>query len=235
MHIQMVKSKMQLTCIFIPYTFNFHVIFLVMMHASRWLRISLSEVVEFLIYGFLLHFWWKILMLNTCVTLSCFIFFFIFRFLGYFQPQEGKPALWELDSDYYLHVSGIGDDLIPEYGYFIANFITCKISMADSVYLNCCPKTISNGYFWVGQITTNFFKEVWISSIKCIPLAQFILLSFFILGVRKFRPSDKGILLTRLSVFQYPTIEKVPFPSFSIKNFQLYQEATFSMDKLEFQ
>ncbi|KAK7258261.1 hypothetical protein RIF29_32840 [Crotalaria pallida] len=35
-------------------------------------------------------------------------------FLGYFKPQEGKPALWELDSDYYLHVSGIGDDLIPE-------------------------------------------------------------------------------------------------------------------------
>uniref|UniRef100_A0A2P2KSW8 Phosphoinositide phosphatase SAC1 n=2 Tax=Rhizophora mucronata TaxID=61149 RepID=A0A2P2KSW8_RHIMU len=31
-------------------------------------------------------------------------------FLGYFQPQEGKPALWELDSDYYLHVSGIGED-----------------------------------------------------------------------------------------------------------------------------
>ncbi|XP_019181071.1 PREDICTED: phosphoinositide phosphatase SAC1 isoform X2 [Ipomoea nil] len=35
-------------------------------------------------------------------------------FLGYFQPQEGKPALWELDSDYYLHVSGIGDDIVPE-------------------------------------------------------------------------------------------------------------------------
>lgn len=33
-------------------------------------------------------------------------------FLGYFQPQEGKPALWELDSDYYLHVSGIGDEPI---------------------------------------------------------------------------------------------------------------------------
>ncbi|XP_020589372.1 phosphoinositide phosphatase SAC1 [Phalaenopsis equestris] len=27
-------------------------------------------------------------------------------FLGHFQPEEGKPALWELDSDYYLHVSG---------------------------------------------------------------------------------------------------------------------------------
>ncbi|XP_010921635.1 phosphatidylinositol-3-phosphatase SAC1 isoform X2 [Elaeis guineensis] len=31
-------------------------------------------------------------------------------FLGYFQPHEGKPALWELDSDYHLHVSGIGDE-----------------------------------------------------------------------------------------------------------------------------
>lgn len=34
------------------------------------------------------------------------------RFLGYFQPQEGKSALWELDSDYYLHVSGTGDEFI---------------------------------------------------------------------------------------------------------------------------
>ncbi|CAA6668284.1 unnamed protein product [Spirodela intermedia] len=31
-------------------------------------------------------------------------------FLGYFQPQEGKPALWDLDSDYYLHVFGIGEE-----------------------------------------------------------------------------------------------------------------------------
>lgn len=31
-------------------------------------------------------------------------------FLGYFQPQEAKPALWELDSDYYLHVGSNGDD-----------------------------------------------------------------------------------------------------------------------------
>ncbi|PHT83508.1 hypothetical protein T459_11951 [Capsicum annuum] len=47
-------------------------------------------------------------------------------FLGYFQPREGKPALWELDSDYYLHVSGIGDDLIPDYGYFVANLFLVK-------------------------------------------------------------------------------------------------------------
>ncbi|KAI8531088.1 hypothetical protein RHMOL_Rhmol11G0110500 [Rhododendron molle] len=39
------------------------------------------------------------------------------RHTGYFQPQDGKPALWDLDSDYYLHVSGIGDDLIPGYSY----------------------------------------------------------------------------------------------------------------------
>ncbi|VFR00828.1 unnamed protein product [Cuscuta campestris] len=40
-------------------------------------------------------------------------------FLGYFQPQEGKPALWELDSDYYLHVSGVGDDIVPEKGSLV--------------------------------------------------------------------------------------------------------------------
>ncbi|XP_054801536.1 phosphatidylinositol-3-phosphatase SAC1-like [Prosopis cineraria] len=32
-------------------------------------------------------------------------------FLGYFQPQKGKPALWELESDYHLHVSGPMNDL----------------------------------------------------------------------------------------------------------------------------
>ncbi|CAN6678690.1 unnamed protein product [Malus baccata var. baccata] len=37
-------------------------------------------------------------------------------FLGYFKPQDGKTALWELDSDYYLHVSGIDDllDVCPQ-------------------------------------------------------------------------------------------------------------------------
>ncbi|XP_066350658.1 phosphatidylinositol-3-phosphatase SAC1-like [Miscanthus floridulus] len=35
-------------------------------------------------------------------------------FLGYFQPQEGKPALWELDTDYYLHVTTAGDDLMSD-------------------------------------------------------------------------------------------------------------------------
>uniref|UniRef100_A0A3Q7JKZ5 SAC domain-containing protein n=1 Tax=Solanum lycopersicum TaxID=4081 RepID=A0A3Q7JKZ5_SOLLC len=52
-------------------------------------------------------------------------------FLGYFQPQEGKPALWELDSDYYLHVSGIGDDLIPDYGLsFVAIAVGQRTTLA---------------------------------------------------------------------------------------------------------
>ncbi|GFP81393.1 phosphoinositide phosphatase sac1 [Phtheirospermum japonicum] len=34
--------------------------------------------------------------------------------ISYFpSPKKEKRALWELDSDYYLHVSGIGDDLMP--------------------------------------------------------------------------------------------------------------------------
>lgn len=37
-------------------------------------------------------------------------------FLGYFRPQEGKAALWELDTDYYLHVAGIKEDPDPEMG-----------------------------------------------------------------------------------------------------------------------
>jgi hypothetical protein len=35
-------------------------------------------------------------------------------FLGHFQPQEGKPALWDLESDYYLHVGGRGEESVTE-------------------------------------------------------------------------------------------------------------------------
>ncbi|KAG0560065.1 hypothetical protein KC19_10G151800 [Ceratodon purpureus] len=35
-------------------------------------------------------------------------------FLGHFQPQQGKPDLWELESDYYLHVGGRGEDPVTE-------------------------------------------------------------------------------------------------------------------------
>ncbi|CAL1376299.1 unnamed protein product [Linum trigynum] len=35
-------------------------------------------------------------------------------FLGYFQPQEGKPALWELDSDHHYNIGGRNPDLLIE-------------------------------------------------------------------------------------------------------------------------
>lgn len=49
-------------------------------------------------------------------------------FLGYFKPQEGKPALWELDSDYYLHVSGVGDDSVSD-KCFDTKAIGVKVSL----------------------------------------------------------------------------------------------------------
>lgn len=51
--------------------------------------------------------------ITLAISSQTIIFGVFARFLGYFQPTEGKPALWDLDSDYYLHVSGIGDDLFP--------------------------------------------------------------------------------------------------------------------------
>ncbi|CAI0470801.1 unnamed protein product [Linum tenue] len=35
-------------------------------------------------------------------------------FLGYFQPQPGKPALWELDSDHHYNIGGRNPDLRVE-------------------------------------------------------------------------------------------------------------------------
>lgn len=58
---------------------------------------------EFLCLNRVLCFFWFLSLFND-----------LCRFLGYFQPQEGKPALWDLDSDYHLHVSGFLDDLMPE-------------------------------------------------------------------------------------------------------------------------
>ncbi|KAG6547526.1 hypothetical protein Mapa_010974 [Marchantia paleacea] len=44
-------------------------------------------------------------------------------FLGHFQPKEGKPALWELDSDYYLHVGGYGDESPREANRVVQNVV----------------------------------------------------------------------------------------------------------------
>lgn len=45
--------------------------------------------------------------------LTVFLVLYLFtRFLGHFQPQQGRPDLWELESDYYLHVGGRGEDSV---------------------------------------------------------------------------------------------------------------------------
>ncbi|KAI3523958.1 hypothetical protein L1887_02504 [Cichorium endivia] len=54
-------------------------------------------------------------MIVSVVLLDCSCEYH-FSALNIFVPHEGKPGLWELDSDYYLHVCGIGDDVVPK-GY----------------------------------------------------------------------------------------------------------------------
>lgn len=36
--------------------------------------------------------------MNMSDLITCSFWFLNFRFLGYFQPQVGKPALWEPES-----------------------------------------------------------------------------------------------------------------------------------------
>lgn len=38
-----------------------------------------------------------------------FLFYWV-RFLGHFQPQQGKPALWELGLDPHYDAGRLGDD-----------------------------------------------------------------------------------------------------------------------------
>lgn len=55
------------------------------------------------------------------------------RFLGYFQPQEGKPALWELDTDYYLHVTTAGDDLMSDSYHLRQVLVVIRFTCYDTV------------------------------------------------------------------------------------------------------
>lgn len=48
----------------------------------------------------------QVCLINLYVHLACTNC----RFLGHFQPQEGKPALWELDSDQHFHVGRLADE-----------------------------------------------------------------------------------------------------------------------------
>lgn len=45
------------------------------------------------------------------------------RFLGHYQPQIGKPALWELDSDQHYDVGSRGSNFFVEKTRFVYNLI----------------------------------------------------------------------------------------------------------------
>lgn len=49
---------------------------------------------------------------------------FIFRFLGHFQPQQDKPALWELDSDQHYGMGRNGQTNVDEDGR-LADYMNC--------------------------------------------------------------------------------------------------------------
>ncbi|RZS01960.1 hypothetical protein BHM03_00031940 [Ensete ventricosum] len=43
------------------------------------------------------------------------------RFLGHFHPQQGKPAIWELDSDQHCNVGRSVHGFVDEYSRFFFN------------------------------------------------------------------------------------------------------------------
>ncbi|KAH7520288.1 hypothetical protein FEM48_Zijuj08G0128000 [Ziziphus jujuba var. spinosa] len=69
------------------------------------------------------------LLIPKTIAYSCLLLYFLTYFYIIY-----KSALWELDSDYYLHVSGIGDDIFLEMcsacikleEYQIAKFKRCQ-------------------------------------------------------------------------------------------------------------
>ncbi|CAN0901242.1 Phosphoinositide phosphatase SAC4 [Linum grandiflorum] len=59
-------------------------------------------------------------------------------FLGHFQPQHGKPALWELDSDQYLNVGTNGQE------HDTRSFFKRSLSDGNILHNSCCPVSAQN-------------------------------------------------------------------------------------------
>lgn len=57
--------------------------------------------------------------------------FILFRFLGHFQPQQDKPALWELDSDQHYHVGRHGPCLVDENVRYRVLMHTCFLYLIE--------------------------------------------------------------------------------------------------------
>ncbi|XP_043817914.1 phosphoinositide phosphatase SAC2 isoform X2 [Manihot esculenta] len=69
-------------------------------------------------------------------------------FLGHFQPQQGKPALWELDSDQHHNVRGHGPDLVDEGARsFIKRSLSDGNLLCESDSLVTATKVVHNKAF----------------------------------------------------------------------------------------
>ncbi|CAN1136075.1 Phosphoinositide phosphatase SAC3 [Linum perenne] len=62
-------------------------------------------------------------------------------FLGHFQPQYGKPALWELDSDQYLNVGTNAQDHDTR---LFRSFFKRSFSDGNILHHSCCPVSAPN-------------------------------------------------------------------------------------------
>lgn len=58
------------------------------------------------------YFIWSALISHSLLNLHVLITFTLNRFLGHFQPQLGKPSLWELDSDQHYNVGRHGSHFV---------------------------------------------------------------------------------------------------------------------------
>lgn len=91
-------------------------------------------------------------------------------FLGHFQPREGKPALWELDSDYYLHVGGNRDDYPREQRFGTAQE---QAVHSDHSSLPGIPTTIPYGEDFQRLKLTSFDKLLQMTSGTIKPVRMF--------------------------------------------------------------
>lgn len=84
------------------------------------------------------------------------------RFLGYFQPQQDKPALWELDSDQHYTVGRNSPNLFNENARY-TEFLNCKyllfeISSSKDFHETTFPNNSSYRYNMQLFSNPNVFK-----------------------------------------------------------------------------
>lgn len=97
------------------------------------------------------------------------------RFLGHFQPQQGKPALWELDSDQHYnvakHVPFSADDSIRYVVVFICPDF-CHLNLIELLRGGCLWISKSWHHLWTKPLSMIifFFMNVFLEVRSCFTL-----------------------------------------------------------------